>query len=88
MAISVTPHYEYLSQTLEGAYLRKAKLAVAGLTASSANTVPHGLPAAPLNVLIEPTSAGGFHEAQPADAVNIYVTADGAGTSCNLIVEY
>lgn len=88
MAISVTAQYEYLSQTIEGAYLRKARLAVAGLTASAANTVPHGLPAAPLNVVIEPTSAGGFHETQPADATNVYVTADGAGTTCNLIVEY
>ena len=88
MAISVTPHYEYLGQTVEGSYIRKAKLTVSGLTASAANTVPHGLPSAPLNVIIEPTSAGGFHETQPADATNAYITADGAGTSCNLIVEY
>lgn len=88
MAISVKPTYEYIDQTLQGVYIRKARLAVTGLAASAANTVPHGLPAAPINVQIEPTSAGGFHETQPADAANIYVTADGAGTSCNLIVEY
>ncbi|MGH9406342.1 MAG: hypothetical protein ACRD3D_10975 [Terriglobia bacterium] len=88
MPISVTPNYEYLSQTLEGSYIRKARLAVTGLLANSVNLVPHGLPAVPASVLIEPTSAGGFHEAQPADATNVYVAADGAGTSCNLIVEY
>jgi hypothetical protein len=88
MAISVTPNYEYVGQTLQGAYIRKAKLIVTGLTANSVNTVPHGLPAVPVNVIIEPTSAGGFHEANPADASSIYVSADGAGTSCNLIAEY
>lgn len=88
MAISVTSTYEYIGQTLQGAYLRKARLAIAGLTSNAVNTVPHGLPSAPLNVFIEPTSAGGFHESQPADAANIYVASDGAGTSCNLIVEY
>ena len=88
MAISVTPTYEYMAQTLQGVYIRKAKLVVSGLTANSVNPVPHGLPTIPMNAIIEPTSAGGFHEAQPADANNVYVAADGAGTSCNLIVEY
>lgn len=88
MAINVVPNYEYLSQTLEGAYIRKARLAVTGLTPSASNIVPHGLPAVPMSVLIEPASAGGFHETSAADATNIYITADGAGTSCNLIVEY
>ncbi|MGH9468818.1 MAG: hypothetical protein ACRD1N_00580 [Terriglobia bacterium] len=88
MAITVTPSYEYLAQTLQGAYLRKAKLAVTGLAPNAANTIPHGLPAAPMNIFIEPTSSGGFHETQPADTTNIYISADGAGTSCNLVVEY
>lgn len=88
MAISVTPTYEYISQTLQGVYLRKAKLVITGLAANATNPVPHGLRSVPLNVFIEPTSAGGFHEAQPADATNIYVASDGAGASCNLIVEY
>ncbi len=88
MAITVTPNYEYTRQTLTGAQLNKAKLVVTGLTASSANTVPHGLPRTPLNVVIEPTSAGGFHETSAADATNIYITADGAGTAVDLIVEY
>ena len=88
MAISVTPHYEYLDQTLQGVYIRKAKLVVAGLAASSTNIIPHGLPATPINVVIEPTSAGGFHESLPADATNVYISADGAGTNLNLIVEY
>ncbi len=87
MAITVTPSYEYLSQTLEGAYIRKAKLTITGL-ASGANTVPHGLPAIPIRLVIEPTSAGGFHETQPADQTNVYITADGSGTSCNIYVEY
>jgi len=44
MAINVVPNYEYLSQTLEGAYIRKAKLVVTGLAPNAANIVPHGLP--------------------------------------------
>ena len=88
MAISVNPAYEYIGQTLQGVYLRKAKLAIAGLTSNAINPVPHGLPSVPLNVFIEPTSAGGFHESRPADTTNIYVASDGVGTSCNLIVEY
>ncbi len=88
MAISVTPNYEYTRQTMEGALLNEAKLVVTGLTADAANTIPHGLPRAPLNVIIEPTSAGGFFETQAADAANVYVTASGAGTTVNLYVEY
>lgn len=87
MAILVVPTFEYDKQTIQGAFIRKAKLTVTGL-ASGPNNIPHGLPAVPMNVIIEPTSAGGFHETQPADATNVYVSADGAGTTCNLIVEY
>ncbi|HEX5481945.1 MAG TPA: hypothetical protein VFZ08_04895 [Terriglobia bacterium] len=88
MAISVASNYEYLSQTLQGVLVRKAKLAVTGLAANSANVIPHGLPSPPMKVVIEPTSSGGFHETQPSDAANVYVTADGTGTSCTLYVEY
>lgn len=88
MAISVTSNYEYLGQTVQGVFIRRAKLTVTGLVASSANVVPHDLPSAPLNMVIEPTSSGGFHETQPPDAANIYLTADGVGTSCNLYIEY
>lgn len=87
MAISVTPTYLGQRTDLSGVYLRQAKLAISGL-ASGANTVPHGLPATPRKVEIEPTSAGGFHETQAADATNIYLTADGSGATCNVYVEY
>ena len=88
MAINVAPTYEYVQQTLQGAYLRKARLVITGLAANVVNPVPHGLQSVPLNVFIVPTSAGGFHEAQPADVTNIYVASDGTGASCNRIVEY
>ncbi len=55
---------------------------------TNANAIPHGLPDTPLIVDLVPTSAGGFHRTQPADSANIYVTADGAGTSVELHVEY
>lgn len=55
---------------------------------TNSNAIPHGLPNVPLIVDIVATSAGGFHRAQPADVSNIYVSADGSGTSVELHVEY
>lgn len=88
MAISVVSSAGLTRQTIQGALLNRELLTVTGLTVSSANTVPHGLPRAPQTVIIVPTSAGGFHQTSAADATNIYVTADGAGTTCNFVVEY
>ncbi len=88
MAISVTPTYLGQRTNLTGEYIRSAKLALAGLTAGAANTVPHGLPATPQKVFLEPTSNGPFYENAAADATNLYVFAQGTGTICNAYVEY
>jgi hypothetical protein len=88
MAISVTPSVGITRQTIQGALLSRVLLTVTGLTASLANTIPHGLPRTPQVVTIVPTSAGGFHQTSTADGTNLYITADGSGTTCNFIVEY
>jgi hypothetical protein len=88
MSISVTASVEITRQTITGALLNRALLTVTGLTADAANTIPHGLPRVPQVVTIVPTSAGGFHQTSAPDGTNLYITADGSGTTCNFIVEY
>ncbi len=88
MAIAVTPSFLGQRTSLTGEFIRSAKLVITGLTPSSNNTVPHGLPTTPQKVILQPQAAGGFSEFQPADASNIYVNANGAGTSVNAYVEY
>jgi hypothetical protein len=87
MPISVTTVYPYADRTDRSVRIRHCVLQVSGLSAGN-NTVPHGLPKMPRVVNIEPTSAGPFNEYQAADATNIYVNAGGAGTTCNVTVEY
>ena len=72
----------------DGVLMSRAKLSVTGLAGSSANTIPHGLPRAPLEVIIVPNAAGGSHETQAADGTNIYITQDAAITTVLLYVEY
>ncbi|MGH9431168.1 MAG: hypothetical protein ACRD3T_06470 [Terriglobia bacterium] len=55
---------------------------------TNANSIPHGLPGRPLFTYLKPTSAGGFHQTAPPDATNVYITADGAGTSLEVYAEY
>lgn len=45
-------------------------------------TIPHGLAYTPTIVLLLPTSAGQVWQSTPADATNIYLTADAAGRTC------
>ena len=95
MAITVTPTYQFSDMALPGQILKYAKLTVTGLTASSNNTVPHGLtdgkgnPVTPLQVSLEPTSNNNFWEYQTADSTNIYVgVGAGAGVTTNIYVTY
>jgi hypothetical protein len=95
MAISVTPTYQFIEETLTGQYVKNAKLAVTGLTTSANNSVPHGLTdgkgnaVTPITVSLEPTSNNQFWEYQAADSTNIYVgVGSGAGVTVNIYVEY
>jgi hypothetical protein len=95
MAISVTPTYQFIEETLTGQFVKNAKLVVTGLTVSSTNNVPHGLTdgkgnaVTPLTVSLEPTSNNNFWEASVADSTNIYVgVGSGTGTTTNIYVEY
>jgi hypothetical protein len=85
--ISVTPVNAYVDRTERSVRIRHCVLQVTGL-ASGNNSVPHGLPKAPRVVNIEANSTGPFIEYQAADATYIYINAGGAGTTCNLTVEY
>jgi hypothetical protein len=95
MAVSVSLVEQFIEETVAGPYVKNAKLNVTGFTVSGNNTVPHGLTdgkgnaVTPITVSIEPTSNNNFYEYQAADSTNIYVgVGSGAGTSCNIYVEY
>lgn len=88
MAIGVTPTYQFLEFNNPGSPLRYARLDIAGLAAGN-NTVPHGLPAKPIIVSIEPTSNNTFWEFQPSDATNLYLgSGSGTGTTMSAYVTY
>lgn len=84
MAVTIAPVYQYVEETIQGALLRNAKLAVTGLPANGVTTVAHGLidirgaGITPIVVGLEPKSNSNFWENTPADATNIYV---GVGAS-------
>src|SRR5271157_5048862 len=98
MAIGVTPTYQFIEETLSGQFVKNAKLAVTGITASASpgtnNTIPHGLTdgkgnaVTPITVSLEPTSAPTFYEYQAADATNVYVTATGSAGSAYTVTIY
>jgi hypothetical protein len=87
--ITVVPTYRYLTQTFQGVPIRQAKLAISGLTAGSANTIPHGLPAAPVSISYDPGANGLWGETQPPDHTNVYITVGAGGaTSGTAWVQY
>ena len=73
MALVITPNYQFVEETWVGTPLRNAKIAVTNIPANSQQAVPHGLPATPIIVSLEPKSNSNFWEYQCADATNIYV---------------
>jgi hypothetical protein len=89
MAIAVTTTGLGIGVELSGAQPRKAVLVITGLTAAAANTIAHGLPAAPRGVPNYQASSGtpGF-ETQAPDATNLYYTTGAGQTSLRVGVEY
>jgi hypothetical protein len=88
-AITVVPTYCYLTQTFQGVPIRQARLAISGLAAGAANTIPHGLPAAPVSIAYNPGANGLWGETQPPDGANLYITvAAGGATSGTALVQY
>ena len=85
MAISVTPTYYGRVKDLDGRFPRRAQLAVTGLTAGAANSIPHGLPQAPQTVDLNPSALGLWGETQVADGTNIYVTVGTGGATSGWI---
>jgi len=89
MAISVTSTGLGIGVELAGTQPRKAVLVVTGLTAASANTIPHGLVGTPRGLPNYQATSGtpGF-ETQPPDANNLYYTTGAGQTSLRVGVEY
>ncbi len=89
MAIAVTPTNLGIGVELAGTQPRRAVLVVTGLTAAAANTIAHGLPAAPRGVPNYQATSGtpGFETAVP-DATNLYYTTGAGQTSLRAQVEY
>jgi hypothetical protein len=81
MAITVVPTYLGRFKQLDGRFIRRAVLTITGLTAASANTVPHGLGVVPQSVDIEAGAAGLWGETSAPDATNIYITVGTAGAT-------
>ncbi|MGC2287391.1 MAG: hypothetical protein WA542_19220 [Candidatus Acidiferrum sp.] len=90
MSITVTPTYlPSKVQEIDGRFLQRTVLAVSGLTAGSANTVPHGLPRPPQTVDLNAGAAGKWGETQVADATNVYITVGSGGATSGWInVQY
>jgi hypothetical protein len=103
MAITVTATYLSRFETLEGRYISRALLNITGMTASSSNTVPHGLPKIPQVVGLNGWGTTGSNNAvldntQGAvdgggnhlgyDATNIYILLPVATTTAQATVEY
>lgn len=72
-------------QQWDGRFLRRTTLAVSGLTAGSANTIPHNLGTVPQTVKPNPGASGLWGVTQPADATNIYITVGGGGATSGFI---
>jgi hypothetical protein len=81
--------YLFAFRTHDGALIRVAKVPVTTV-AGQANTVAHGLPAAPLAAIYAPTSGNGnWYETQAPDATNVYITVGASGpTSFTVICLY
>lgn len=69
-------------------FRRRTKLAVTGLTAGEANTIPHGLKTAPVEVLYVANSGTPGFETQPADVTNLYFTTGAGQTSLTAYAVY
>ena len=89
MAIAVIPTYQEILGTKAGAEIERATLAITGLTAGAANTIPHGLPRVPRRVSLRPGALGLWGETSAPDATNINVTVGAGGATAGTIdVEY
>lgn len=89
MGIGVTASYQDNIKNLQGTFPGRGSLAITGLTAGQANTIPHGLPRKPFHVGLRPGANGLWGETQAPDATNIYVTVGNGGATAGTIdVDY
>lgn len=79
IGVTVDSTGKHIHPTLSGAQLRHETLSITGLTAASANTIPHGLPFTPRKIGLRPGALGLWGETQAPDATNIYVTVGTSG---------
>jgi hypothetical protein len=90
MAQSQTTTFIRANQNqLTGVVTGRAKVVCTGLTASTASTIPHGLPRTPIGEpnYVAQNGVPGF-ETQPADATNFYYTTGAEQTAVSIDCEY
>lgn len=87
MAIVVTPTSRGRRVDMSAGERRTGFLSITGLTAASANTIPHGLPFTPSRITYRPGAAGLWGETSVPDGTNIYVTVGTAGATAG-VIEY
>jgi hypothetical protein len=85
MSIAVTVTPGGTKTDLDGVYRRRGSLAITGLTAASANTIPHGLPFTPNRISLRPGALGLWGETQAPDSTNIYITVGTGGATAGTI---
>ena len=93
MAVTVSAAYQGFFQIQRGNRIRRAVLTVSGLTAGTANTIPHGLPGTPQQIDMLPgsngTFPGGWGLSAGPDGTNIYVVvANNGATSGTFNAQY
>lgn len=86
--MNVTTTIVKVTETWQGVDVRRAKLVITGLTAGAANTIPHGLPLGPLEVVYVSNSGAMGFETQAADRANLYFTTGAAQTSLTAYATY
>lgn len=85
IAVSILTPGPFVFRDQSGAPRRRETLTVTGLTAASANTIPHTLPFTPRKISLRPGANGLWGETSVPDATNIYVTVGTGGATAGHI---
>jgi hypothetical protein len=85
MAITVTNVAKGRRVDMRASEARHGSLTISGLTAASANTIPHGLPFTPKKISLRPGANGLWGETSIPDATNIYITVGTGGATAGTI---
>lgn len=85
MSIGSTTTGKFTLHTQAGGFRAVDQIAITGLTAASANTIPHNLPFTPSIVIMAPGANGLWGQTQAPDATNIYITVGTGGATAGTV---